>query len=426
MSAIQKPSKMCSALLIGLIVVLIAACGPSTSTPVAQPQATEPPAAQPAPTEEPLEKLTISIGVLEISSYQQVFEYYDKKFNIINEAGKEFGYDLEVNWLTFPHAPEELAAMKAGDIQFGSIATFPFVAQLAQDVPIHALTQSIGSYDFLLLVNKDSEIRNFDDLKGKKIGLSLGSEYQLLFENFVMAEFGATPQELGMEYVSQPMPLPIVPEGIDARVLHVPATVPALAAGNMESLMSFLGTTGEHYDGPLGQGAGHAIPSAEQSPFAPEGYSALRHYFCTYGDFIDEHPDVVKAFVIAHQKVIQEVNQWSISEIADLYPVEFWETMDRQQFEDLSLAVDLVYKHRDWVWTTAGEMSIALRASEIMAAADAIESPLTEEEWCAAFDESAPILKAVYEELGYPAQDVFTDPDATDVRGVPAWEVCGQ
>lgn len=374
----------------------------------------------------PLRKVELNVGLLDLSSYQQVFQYYDAKYGITAAEGRKLGLDLHVVYKTFPRAPEMLAGMKAGDVQVGCMATFPFISQIKQGVPLHPLWNPIGSYEWLLMVNKDSPIRTLDDLKGKRIGLGIGTEDQLAFENFVMAQFGHTPQELGMEYVSQTMPTPFVPPGIDARIMFVPSTIPALQAGRMEALMSFSGVTGPHYSGPLGQGAGHPIPSAKNSPFAPEGFTALRQYCSAYGNSIDTNAPALTALTIAYQRMITEVNTWPVHRIGDLYPASFWETMDRTQFEQLSLGRDLLYHRRPWIWHTEGELKIALRASEMMAHAGAIRGALTKEEWCGAFAKSLPIIRAAYEATGTPDESAFTDPHATDLRGKPVWEVCGK
>lgn len=380
----------------------------------------------PAQAQQALRAVTVTVGLLDNSTYHQVFQYYDQRQGIVAAAGKRLGLDMKVQYRTFPRAPELLAAMKAGDVQVGCMATFPFIAQIKQNVPLHPLWNPIGSYEWLLLVNKNSQIRSLDDLKGKKIGLGIGTEDQLAFENFVASEFGRTPQELGMEYISQPIPSPFVPEGIDARVMFVPAAIPALKAGRMEVLMSFRGTTGEHYSGPLGKGAGHAIPSAAKSPFAPEGFTALRQYCAAYGDFIDRNGDAATALTIAYQQMITEVNSWPLDRISDLYPASFWEAMDRKLFEQLSLGRDLVYKRRPWIWHTEGEFTIAQRASEVMARAGAIKAPLTRDEWCGAFTKSLPIIRAAYQATGVPAAAAFGDTKAGDLRGRPVWEFCSR
>lgn len=400
--------------------VLAAACAPTLpATPTASRPGTE--------SRAELKKLEIGIGVFPFGAMQRSFRYYDEKNRVIAQVAREFGYDLAVTWKLFPGAPEELAAFKSGDVVIGPMATFPLIAQTKQGGKYEVLTNTLGMYRFLVMVQKGGPIRTFNDLKGKNVGVALGSAHQSAFEQFLLAEFGQPSSALGIKYVNQPIPVPSMPPGLDAYVTFIPAILPALEdpKASIQPLLSLSpAETGPAYDGPLGKGAGHAIPSAKKSPFYPEGYTSLRNPFVVTEAFVRQHPDVVKAFVIAHARVNKELAALPPSKVTDLWPPETWSQMPRKAFEEQSLAVDLVYKYRDWVWPAKGLADIMWAESEAMVKMGVVKEPLNQSELGSVFADTAPILKAAYEALGqYPSQSVFSDTSKGDLRGVPIWQV---
>ena len=59
-----------------------------------------------------------------------------------------------------------------------------------------------------------------------------------------------------------------------------------------------------------------------------------------------------------------------------------------------------------------------------MVAGKIIPEPLTEEQVKGAFAKAAPILEKAYAATGsVPAEADFTDPQATDLRGLPVWKM---
>lgn len=376
---------------------------------------------------EDLKQLEIGLGYFPFGPMQRSFVHYDQQKHVIREVARELGYDLTVEWKQFPAAPEQLAAFKSGDVVIGPMATFPLIAQLKAGQRFGVLTNTLGMYRFMVMVRKDGPVKTFDDLRGARVGVAVGTAHQAAFEQFLLAEFGKPSSELGVQYVNQPVPVPTMPPGLDAYVTFIPAILPALEDpnSNIEPLLYLTPPeTGPAYDGPLGPGEGHEVPSAEKSPFHPEGFTSLRNPFVVTEKFAREHPDVVQAFVMAHQRVNRELAALPPEEVTEYWPEETWKRMPRKAFEEQSLAVDLVYDRRDWVWPTKGEVDIMWTESESMVKMDVIPSPLSGDELAAAFAITAPILKEAYEALdSYPDADVFDDPEATDLRGPPVWEI---
>lgn len=408
----------------------LAGCAP-TSTPAAQIPPTSAPAAA-APTAAPavtqLKKLEIGIGTLANSTMQQTLRYYDEKNGLLNEVGKEFGYDLKIRWLEFPVAPEEFAAFQSGDVSIGPVATFPLINQLKKGEPYRVLTNSLGMYPFMLMVRKGSGITTVEHLKGQTVGMALGTAHQFVFENFILAETGMTVKDYGITLASQPAPVPTMPKGLAAYQTFSPAILPALENkdADIEPLFQLAAPpqTGPAYDGPLGKGAGIPIPSAKNSPWYPEGFIALRNLFIVREPFVQEHPDVVKAFVIAQQKLVREMAGWTNTAICDLWPTSYWETMPRGAYEEKALGNDLIRKHRDWVWPGEDVVKVLLGESQQMVKIGVLQDPLSVDDVKTAFASTLPILQAAFEATGnYPGDDVFTKPNTADLRGLPVWKL---
>ena len=382
-----------------------------------------------APGKEGLNPVELGVATLGFSNWQQAFRYYDEQKQLVNEVGRKYGYDIRVKWFEFPVAPEMFSAMEAGDVDIGPAATFPLVNQIRAGRPYRVLTNTLGMFQFMLMVRKDSNIKTAEDLRGKTVGLAVGTAHQSVFENFIRAELGQSLKEANIRLASQPAPVPRMPAGMDAYQTFSPAILPALENPDSDIVplysLAAPAETGPAYAGPLGKGAGHELPSLEKSPWNPEGFIALRNPFLVTDPFLKEHPDVVKSFVIAHQRAMRMFLDWDLREVTDLYPATDWDLMPRKAYEERSLGRDLVYAHRKgWVWPTAAEVDVLIRESQQMVGLGVIDKPLTVEDVKAVFEPTKDLLREAYEATGsYPDAKVFTDPDAEDFRGIPVWDI---
>jgi sulfonate transport system substrate-binding protein len=103
----------------------------------------------------------------------------DQKGNsraVMEAAGvlKDLPYQIE--WKEFPAAAPLLEALGAGAIETGLVGDAPFTFAAAAGVPVMAIAAIRQNRDGLaILVPKDSPIRNFDDLRNKKIATGRGS-----------------------------------------------------------------------------------------------------------------------------------------------------------------------------------------------------------------------------------------------------------
>src|SRR6218665_1903532 len=87
---------------------------------------------------------------------------------------KDVPYKIE--WKEFPAAAPLLEALGAGAIETGLVGDAPFTFAAAANVPVKAIGAIRQTQEGLaILVPKDSAIKSFDDLKGKKIATGRGS-----------------------------------------------------------------------------------------------------------------------------------------------------------------------------------------------------------------------------------------------------------
>lgn len=92
------------------------------------------------------------------------------------ETGKFEQHGVKVELKPFAAGPAMLPALAANEIDFGWMGEFPATAGFANGLPIQiVLVQSELPTDVRLVANPASGINTLTDLKGKKIGVTIGS-----------------------------------------------------------------------------------------------------------------------------------------------------------------------------------------------------------------------------------------------------------
>jgi sulfonate transport system substrate-binding protein len=103
----------------------------------------------------------------------------DQKGNsraVMEASGVLKDVPYKVEWKEFAAAAPLLEALGAGAIETGLVGDAPFTFAAAANVPVKAIAAIRQTQDGLaVLVSKDSPIKSFDDLKGKKIATGRGS-----------------------------------------------------------------------------------------------------------------------------------------------------------------------------------------------------------------------------------------------------------
>jgi sulfonate transport system substrate-binding protein len=119
------------------------------------------------------------LGMTAAAAAQTTLRVGDQKGNsqaVMQAAGvlKDVPYTIE--WKEFPAAAPLLEALGAGAIETGLVGDAPFTFAAAARVPVVAIAAIRQSREGLaILVRKDSPVRDFEALRGKKIATGRGS-----------------------------------------------------------------------------------------------------------------------------------------------------------------------------------------------------------------------------------------------------------
>lgn len=101
----------------------------------------------------------------------------------MDEAMKEIG--VEVVWTDFESGPPMNESFAAGQQDIGVIGDVPAVSALAAGQKNKLIAAADGGPAYAMLVTEESGIESVADLKGKKIGLTIGSTAQNLAEKLL-------------------------------------------------------------------------------------------------------------------------------------------------------------------------------------------------------------------------------------------------
>ncbi|MFC0243170.1 ABC transporter substrate-binding protein [Rhodopseudomonas telluris] len=119
------------------------------------------------------------IGAADGAAAQTVLRVGDQKGNsqaVMEAAGVLKDVPYKIEWREFPAAAPLLEALGAGALDTGLVGDAPFTFAAAANVPVKAIAAIRQTQEGLaILAPKESPIRSFDDLKGKKIATGRGS-----------------------------------------------------------------------------------------------------------------------------------------------------------------------------------------------------------------------------------------------------------
>lgn len=162
-------------LLAAFLAVNITGCGNSGQKDSVETAGTEIGEENPVSQEDGLNQATtIRIGYQPLFGTQIIA--LEDKFHYIEE---EFAKDnIQVEFYTFEKGPALLEAMTAGGIDIGDeLGSSPFITTTAAGNPIVGI--AAGKYDpngtMIIVADKESEIESYEDLKGKKVAVAVGT-----------------------------------------------------------------------------------------------------------------------------------------------------------------------------------------------------------------------------------------------------------
>ena len=366
--------------------------------------------------------LKVSIGRIPWAAGNSPMTQYMINNKMLEKRAAEYGYDLTVDWREYPTALPMVEAMVGNNLDMGMWGNTPIIRGLSSGLPISLMVVGEGHLRFLLTTRKDSPIRNVQDLRGKTIGVSLGGDPQSALFQMLRYEFDVTDiKATGIKFVNMPTHAQAasVPNGVDATCTIYPAYLAAQASGTVAIANSF-GYTEEHYEGPLGKGAGILMPSVKKSPFFPDGYYLHRSFWILRNVLADQHPNVVLSFIIAQQEAVAALSAMDAGSVSQLVK-EYWK-LDAVQ--GAKVVKDDVLFSRGWSWPTENDARAVLESSKYMVENKVIEKPLSWNQIKGAFQRTSPLVKQAYDKLGAkPALVEFSRTDTSDLRGRPVWEM---
>lgn len=367
------------------------------------------------------QKLTVSIGRLPWGALNSPITQHMMRTKMVEAEAKQLGYDLTLDWRDYPSAVPQVEAMQAGKLDLGVWGNVPIVRNIAAGQPIHVLALAEGGLNFQVAVPKDSPIKTIEDLKGKRIGTLLGGDPHFFLAMLLKAHFGnADPAAHGITMIQSPSftMLASMPKGLDAVTLITPSFLLGQEQKTLDGLVDNFGRTGAAYEGPLGKGANHPVPSVRKSEFYPEGYYLHRTMWVGRGDFIKQHPKVIVAFLTALNRATQQVAKMNPNDISDIAK-EYWKLPPNQG--SIIVKDDLLYK-RSWTWLTEGDLRSIVANSRFMKEAKLLPTELTWDDVIRNISPVAPLAKEAWERSQrHPAPDAFTS-SAADMRGAVMWD----
>ena len=402
-------------------VLVAAACGadeePAATTAAPAPVATE----APPPTEAPMTPLTLRLGRFPGGAGAAFVTQFMINEDLVQEAGHEFGYDLDVEWLNMANAVATAQALLSGELDIGPMGSAAYIALVVEEQAVTPIAVAEGNYKFVISVKGDSDIRNPQDLVGRKVGTIFGTGLVDALSAMIEPIFGtADPEEAGMELVNVAgvAALAQVAEGLDAAIATVPAWLAAREELGVSAIYNSYGYTEDHYEGPLGTGAGILIPEAENSPFWPDGFVSHRAITVATDDIIAEHPGVVAAYLLATHWAIEELQGRTAANVASLSAAD-WGLQPKTASQ---LVTNEMLLRRGWAWLTEGEADVMTLQGVLLLAAGALSSEAKWDAMAASLAKGGDVAKMAYDAAGgVPTADVFVE-EGIDKRGLPTWE----
>jgi len=366
--------------------------------------------------------LKISIGRIPWAAGNSPMTQYMINNKLLEKRAAEFGYNLSIDWREYPTALPMVEAMVGNNLDIGMWGNTPITRGISSGLPISLLVVGEGHLRFLITTRKGSPVRNFQDLKGKTVGVSLGGDPQSALFQMLRYEMGVDDiKDTGIKFINMPTHAQAasVPTGVDATCTIYPAYLAAQASGTTAIANSF-GYTEEHYDGPAGKGAGILLPNARKSPFFPDGYYLHRSFWIGRNGLIERHPQAVVAFLVAQQEAVAALTAMDAGAVSQLVK-DYWK-LDPEQ--GAKVVKDDVLFSRGWSWPTEADARAVLETSKFMAENKVIPKALEWSKIKDAFSRTAPLTKQAYDKLGAkPGAAEFTRKNVSDLRGRPVWEI---
>ena len=164
-------------------------------------------------------KTVITIGVQDTD----ISAIVASEKGLFDEVFEELGLNAEVKLQMFDAGPAIMEAFNSNSLDFGCLGDQPCISSLATGCPAEIIgtyrTQKTGT---AIIARKESGINSVADLKGKKVGLTLGSNAEHLL-NIVLEDAGLTQNDVEIVSLEQGDMLTTLQNGdIDAAAVWEP------------------------------------------------------------------------------------------------------------------------------------------------------------------------------------------------------------
>ena len=204
--------------------------------------------------------------------------YLLKDGSALQDALKEAGYDVEVTFTEFESGPPENEAFASNLQDIGVMGNVPAISGIAagQQRSIIGIAYN-GEQTEAVLVPEDSDIKSVSDLKGKKVGLVIGSIAQNYMNELLKAN--------GLSL-----------DDIELINLSTGEQQQALATGQVDAVATWEPTITKIE----AAGAGKVLADGT-GVFLGENPIVART------EYVEQNPEIVKIFLEQYQKAAEEI-----------------------------------------------------------------------------------------------------------------------
>lgn len=274
------------------------------------------------------EQLTMRVGYLPLVANLPLFVALEEDYF------EDYGLELETIEAQSPNHIVE--AIVSGNLDGAGILADPILFFAEEKFPGEMKLFSTGdetrkNFVASIIVKEDSDIKNIEDLKGKKIGVYTGL-VQVLFLKSIVAGMGFDPEkDIEIVQISPRLQL----QGFEAGQYDVLSTVepfPTIARN---------------------KGLGRVLVENPRVKYIMEPFPSIATPIST--EFIEEHPEAVRAYVLAYNDAIEFIRKnpkKSAVHLAKYTPVteEIAEEVNYMRFNKFGEQdIDNIQKYADWM-----------------------------------------------------------------------------
>lgn len=269
-------------------------------------------------------KIEVRVGWQPLGGAGAIVDALMMESKAFSRHAAKLGWDVTETWREFQAGPPLNEAMAAGQIDIDlEKSTIPVASAILAGVPNVPVAVTLSPLNNALLVAPNSPIKTLDDLRGRTVGLPIGSSAHYLLASVVYYHFGKLPEEVGIRLLNTPAAEAIkLPKGVDVASVWPPLRYIGPAQGLSEWFVDGYGKTGKGYKTP-----GTRVPDVQKSWAYPEGYNLDRSFVTAHQKFLEKYPELVRAFLAARaetsnafvrdpQPGIETVNKrWKLPEL---------------------------------------------------------------------------------------------------------------